>query len=59
MDHKFLSNIENYKIDEDPGPFSKNNELRKLGYFKSLEKSVNNIYRNEKSTFSSSTRRNI
>mgnify|MGYP007000169015 len=27
MDHKFLSNIENYKIDEDPGPFSKNNEF--------------------------------
>ena len=27
MDHKFLSNIENYKIDDDPGPFSKNNEF--------------------------------
>ena len=49
MDHKFLSNIENYKIDEDPGPFSKNNEFiyyaEKDGIvykgFKVLEKNSN------------------
>ena len=27
MDYEFLSNVDNYKIDEDPGPFSKNNDF--------------------------------
>ena len=43
MDYEFLSNVDNYKIDEDPGPFSKIMILfiilRKMGLYIKVLKS--------------------